>query len=596
MEEVLKTIQTKKGGTVSLIKPDNGNPFFRYLAGAVVTTDAFRYVIRQHGQEDTATVNIQVNAPQNDQPDDQQDFLKALNGFLNCVDNFMDGSPSIMALTNLLGIDEGDVLNDDWLRSIFTNFYFFDSAKEAPEINLKDYAGQYSYDLEAGYWDFQPGGEAVLITFPSGPDAKENDATWTLKRLKTKFHKIDTDTHHLPLGFDMEMTVKGQQIFSVVADEIAYLEETAIPINANLEAVALPYVLRFKLSQENEQEFDVRCTVSDEDGCNLDLNTRWLVNQDLKQKLQGENIQLTKGEVSLNEITVTGLETLWMATQQSIYEQQKLDDLLKLNCLMAGKKIGDLKYQIREEIVELVFEDGKRLNVSDIIKEHFKQYFNAPKPDGNLRNTAFDMAEPTTHRTMARPATGTQETGTRVLNSLTEAVRKRTVKLGSNTPAAVTSITSIFKKEAPKVATVFNPGIMDSTGNIIPLIDTGEVSHLHDKVFTIPDDIMVTAADKTITAAPRTSTKTITPVKATTVKPASTDAKTATTKTITPTKTTTVKPASTKATTTKTITPTKATTVKPASTTAKVATAKTITPTKTTTVKPATTKITIKPK
>ena len=88
MEDIIKTITTKKGARVSLVQPQEGRPFFRYEAGASAIIDSFRYIIRQHGQEDTATVTVNVEVPVEE--DTAQDhFNQQLQGFLKCMEKLI---------------------------------------------------------------------------------------------------------------------------------------------------------------------------------------------------------------------------------------------------------------------------------------------------------------------------------------------------------------------------------------------------------------------------------------------------------------------------------------------------------------------------
>lgn len=603
MEEIIKTIKTKKGGQVSLIKPDNGRPFFRYLAGAVATTDSFRYVIRQHGQEDTATVNIQVKLPLTNDNDGQKDFNNALKGFLSCTDVFMDGTKSTMALTNLLGIDEGVVLNDDWLDKVFSSFRFIDYAKETEALEFEQHYGQYHYVAQEGYWKFEPGGNSAVLHFPASPESQENDTEWVIDYVKTIPTKTESGFYHLPVAVSTHLSIRGEKLLSFNINEMSYLDGTAIPLFADIEAVAWPYVLRINLESPDEKEFAIRASLQDEKGgCNLDIDTVWLANQDLRSKLQDEHVHMVHGQVSLNEIAFTNLHTLWEAAKSNVDNQEELDKMIRIECLLKGKKIGDVRYIIEEEAVELTYLDGTRQNISDIVIEHFKQYFNEPKPTGEVRNNSFNLSAHSSFRASAKPITSITDTRKKASSNLAQAVRRRTIRKGDLSKIGL-GIARLFKVEEeppyypyPGDSFVHTPHFPDDltiTPHVLP-VDPAPKPGLVDPVTVKPKTPLVTPADKPeLTVKPGTSeAPTVKPPKAT-IKPSATPDKATTIKpasTVKPKGTTTIKPATSTVKPAATVKPSSAT-IEPKTTTVKKATSTTPKPKTTTaptTIKPVT--------
>lgn len=493
MEEIVKTITTKKGGKVSLIKPDKGLPFFRYLAGAVATTDSFRYVIRQHGQEDIATVKIEVSQPQDEQPDDQKRFNNELQAFLKCMDAFMDGSPGTMALTNLLGIDEGDVLNDDWLNKIFVSFKYADYAREGEPLIFEEHLGVYNYLPEDNYWQFEPGGKVVTLRFPSSPDIKKNDTEWIIDHLKTVPTKTEDGLYHLPVSLETRLSINEKLLLELRINEVKYMEETAIPLNLDIQAVATPYSLNLRLESKNGQEFAIQGGISSPDGCHLNIDTVWFVNQDLREKIDEEQVVLVKGDLNVNNITFNNLGSFWEAAKADISDQDELDKLMNVECLLEGKKIGDVRFLIKEEIVQLIYMDGSRQNISDIIVEHFRRYFNEPKPNGELRNTAFDLSASTAFRKMPTATTSLGQLKTNTTKNLTQAVRQRTIRSGTNLSALAADIAVFFREEerisSPGDDFVKSPHYAGHHSPVTPHITPDNTPDLSVKPFEIKEPI-----------------------------------------------------------------------------------------------------------
>ncbi len=595
MEKVVKTIQTRNGGTVSLIEPDNGRQFFRYKAGSVATSDSFRYVIRQHGQEDTATVNIQVNLPQSEQDDDQKNFNNALKGFLNCADAFMDGSPGTYALTNLLGIDEGDILNDDWMQKVFSSFRFIDYAKEAEALQFENHMGHYYYSLGEGYWDYKPGGNAAVLHFPSSPESEENDTEWIIDYIKTEPRKTESGFYHLPVAVSTQLSVKGELLLAFKVNEVNYLEDTAIPLYADIEAVAWPYVLHVSLKSQNQKEFFIRGTIKDQKGgCHMDIDTSWHVYQNLRDTLDENYIHMVHGDLNINDIGFTNLNSLWEAAKANIEDQQELDKLVKIDCLLKGKKIGNVRYIMKEEMVELTYLDGTRQNISDIVVEHFKRYFQEPKPTGEVRNNAFDLSAHTTYRASTIPVTTMADVRKKTTSNLTQAIRRRTIRNATSLDQIGEALARLFRVDE---RTTYNPDdsvYTPGTGHVPHVPDPGHTNpgFKDDTVKprpTEPKTTLITPVDNPrLVPKPETiKTPEVKPSKVgtkTQVKPVGKDQVSIKATATTP-KATTIKPKGTS-----TVKP-KATTVKPkATTTVKAAT----TPVKPVSTKPGTTTSTVK--
>ncbi|GAB5526564.1 MAG: hypothetical protein Roseis2KO_44360 [Roseivirga sp.] len=605
MEKVVKTIQTRNGGTVSLIEPDNGRQFFRYQAGSVATSDSFRYVIRQHGQEDTATVNIQVNLPQNNQNDNQKNFNNALKGFLNCADAFMDGSPGTQALTNLLGIDEGDLLNDDWMQKIFSSFRFIDYAKEAEALEFGNHIGHYHYSAVKGYWDYEPGGNSAVLHFPSSPQSEENDTEWIIDYIKTEPRKTESGFYHLPVAVSTELRVKGELLLAFKVNEISYLEGTAVPLYADIEAVAWPYVLQVSLKSQDQKEFFIRGTIKDQKGgCHVDVDTSWLVYQDLRDELDENYIHMAHGDLNINDISFTNLNSLWEAAKANIEDQQELDKLVKIDCLLKGKKIGDIRYIIKEEMVELTYLDGTRQNISDMVVEHFKRYFQEPKPTGEVRNNAFDLSAHTTYRASTIPVTTMADVRKKTTSNLTQAVRRRTIRNGVSFSQIGEVLARLFRVEETTTYNPYDSVYMPDKGHLTHTPDPGIINPgFKDEPvkphMTEPKTTLITPEDKPrLTPKPGTiKSPEVTPSKTgtkTPVKPVSKD-EVSIKATATPPKSTTIKPKGTTTIKPKGTSTVKAaaTPVKPVSTTPKAGTSTTkktsATGTKATTVKAPTT-------
>jgi len=260
-EEIIKTIKTKKGAKVSLVKPDVGLPFFRYHAGSDAIKDSFRYVIRQFGLQDTATVDVQVHPPEI--PDsDPTKFNEMLDYFLEtCVKNFMDGTTGMLALTNLLGIDEGEPLNDDWLNLVFKGFEEVFNPKN-DNFNFKNHLGNYTY-VGDGAWELTPNkSNNINVLLPSTEEVwfneKKNDARLTIENyehveVEIEQPKTEVKTLFLPQSFKADFYIGKEHYFGAYLNgkesKIATkYHRSGIPISFDLRLYVNPYDIQLAVT------------------------------------------------------------------------------------------------------------------------------------------------------------------------------------------------------------------------------------------------------------------------------------------------------------------------------------------------------------
>ena len=451
MEDIIKTITTRAGARVSLVQPQQGRPFFRYEAGANAVTDSFRYVIRQHGQEDTATVTVNVDVPvEEDTPRDY--FNRQANGFIRCLEKAMDGSPATLALTNLLGIDEGEPLNDDWLDKVFHNFRHFDYAvEEGQPFNLKDHYGRYVYIASEGYFDIQKADDTLEIVFPSSPDVLENDTVFVIKEYQSTEVKLEKGLYHFPTHFHASLLIKDQPYFSLVLNgarseaDTEYHHPTGIPISFDVRLKVEPYNLDLLLQNQGGQEFFANVVLRDRDGCQINFRTNFGMYADL-ENVQPEQVNFYNASLMLNELEFVGLESLWYAAQTNPQTQEEVDSMIYISCNYQGRYIGKVRILVEEQTVVLEYEDGTSQDLGELVMKFLDEYYQNDKADGTPRNQAFNIGEDQSYRSLSGAPT-LAGNAAKIGAKLAEGFRRRTSRGGTDMNKVAAVMESFFVKE-----------------------------------------------------------------------------------------------------------------------------------------------------
>lgn len=462
MEDIIKTIITKAGARVSLVQPEEGRPFFRYEAGANALTDSFRYIIRQHGQEDTATVTVNVDVPvEENTPRDY--FNQQANGFLKCIEKAMDGSPATMALTNLLGIDEGDPLNDDWLDEVFQNFRFFDYAvEEGKPFNMADHFGRYIY-VPGGYWEVQKADERVEIMFPSTREVYENDTVFTLKEYKSTEVKQEKGVYNYPTHFNASLHIKDQPYFNLTLGgsgakaETEYHYPSGIPIAFDISFTANPYSLNTVLRNEGGKQFQAMIQAKDADGCRFTAKTEFELYGEWWERMEDDQIHITMATLQFNDLEFRGLETFIMAVEQAVETQEKVDELVDILCYYKDEPIGKIRFDVEQELVLIEYKDGTSQNINDMVENFLDKYFNQDKPDGTPRNHAFNIGEDKRYRSLRKSAPSVKGSLSNVGSKLAEGYRRRTSRAGVDMKKVVSVMDNFFVQERKTAAAPYDP-------------------------------------------------------------------------------------------------------------------------------------------
>ena len=398
MEDIIKTITTKKGARVSLVQPQGGRPFFRYEAGANAITDTFRYLIRQHGQEDTATVTVNVEVPVEENTA-QDYFNQQANGFIKCMEKFMDGSTATKALFNMLGIDEGLTLNNEWMDEVFQNFNFFDYATaEGQPFIFEEHAARYVY-MKEGYWDMMPGNDTIEIIFPSSRESLDNDAVLEVRDYKYTEVKTEDGLNFFPTHVAVQLRIKEQPYFSFALNgkqsetETEYHEGSGFPIAFDARLSIEPYNLELLMKNDSGKILYPSISLRDTDGCKVGMDAEIHLQDELHSDIRSEQIHVENVNLYVNELTFRGLETFWVANQTKAETQEAIDSIIKITCEYQGEIIGQVRFLLEEEAVMLEYQDGTSQNLNELVLKFMDDYFNNPKPDGSERNNAFEMAD-----------------------------------------------------------------------------------------------------------------------------------------------------------------------------------------------------------
>jgi len=449
-EEIIKTIKTKKGAKVSLVKPAEGLPFFRYHAGSSALIDNFHYIIKQHGMSDTAKVTVDVELPaSNDGP--QRQFNEELDSFFSCLEFFMDGSKGTLALTNLLGIDEGVPLNDDWIEDVFDGFTEVFPPADNGKFDFEERIGEYHFVIKEGVWKQEKSNSKLInIYFPSSPEQKENDVLLTIENYEYKEVKIiheDNEIYYLPVSFASELYIGKERYFAAYLNGKNSRIPTeyhpyGLPISGELQLYVNPYDISLQVThQVNKQkglDLSVYFIIQDRGKCKLGIDSVVSLAHDDFDNLESDQIKFPTGNLIVNGITFTNLGSLYEAGIKELATQEEIDKILDVGVEMDGKRIGkvrvildspvDIDKDGRADIevdVVVEFNEGTTQSIRDKFIKHFDEYFSNTKPDGTPRNDAFNYRGSASYKTSEAPPVNMKEAELRAADSMLSGFRKR---------------------------------------------------------------------------------------------------------------------------------------------------------------------------
>ena len=483
-EEIIKTIETKKGAKVSLIKPQGGLPFFRYHAGSGELLDSFRYIIKQCGNTDTATVNVQVESsilPGSD----LFKFNEMLDYFLEtCVTNFMDGSKGTLALTNLLGIDEGEPLDNDWMNDVvFKRFENIFNVKESLFV-FEKHSGDYNYigkgvvsdDPKIVDWEYIPNDSNIInIRFPSTIEKHkegDNDARLTIGDYQYVEVKIDHDqpesgikTLYLPTSFKADFFLGKEHYYG------AYLNgkdtkiptkyhRYGIPISGDLRLYVNPYDLHLQVTSKMTKvkgfETNIKFMIT-HDKCQLGVDIVINLPHDDFDKIEITDVKVPKADLIVNDLTFTKLGTLFEAAKDEEFTQKELDEVVDIDVLMNGEKIGDIWFMLENEDIEVEFEDKDknkiRLNISDRFIKFFEGYYSGTKEDGMPRNDAFYYKGSQNYREREAAAGSLKAAQIKAIEKIIEGSKKRFFRKPLDNAKRAEAFKEYFTDQGAKDAT-----------------------------------------------------------------------------------------------------------------------------------------------
>lgn len=396
-EEIVKKMETKAGGIVSLVKPATGFPFFRYKAPAQAVKDTFRYVIKQYGLTDSASVIIQVDPSA--EVDDQKRFNEEYDHVFNCITFFVNGSIGTKTLRNAFGIEQGEYLNNKWLDEVFNGFEKVVPPIKNGEFLFENYVGMYNYKRESGWQKPEPS-EAIVINFPSSPIAVTNDVSLVIESYKLfpEPFKDGESKFYLPVSFRAFLQLNGKDLFGAQLGKGKIPTEyhpSGVPIAFDLDVFVEPYQVKFITTNEKAVAFKSSFSIKEKEECSLILNTEFVIEPmdttDLgKFDLRLKSIQ---GDLSLNGLTFTNLESLYQISQVKEKTQEAIDKVFDIGVSLGEKRIGKLAYILDKEIIEIVFADGTRQDITKRLIDFFGLYFKK-KDNGSVSSNVETKDQP----------------------------------------------------------------------------------------------------------------------------------------------------------------------------------------------------------
>lgn len=427
-EEIVKKIETKAGGIVSLVKPATGFPFFRYKAPAHAVKDTFRYIIKQYGLTDTASVIIQVDSSV--EIDDQKKFNEEYDHVFNCITFFVNGSIGTKTLRNVFGIEQGEYLNNKWLDEVFNGIEKVFPPIKNGEFYFEKYVGVYNYKRDSGWQKPEPS-KGIVINFPSSPIAEKNDVSLVIEsyELFPKPFKDGESEFYLPVSFRAFLQLSGKDLFGAQLGKgkiPTQYHPSGVPIAFDLDVFVDPYQIKFVTTNEKAVVFKSSFSIKEKEECSLILNTEFVIEPmdttDLgKFELRLKSIQ---GDLSLNGTTFSNLESLFKISQLKEKTQEAIDKVFDIGVSLGEKRIGKLAYVLDKEIIEIVFADGTRQDITKRLVDFFDLYFKK-KDSESIASKVEDGSKPVSMAKSMTTTTLTQSAEVSKLEAIATGLKTR---------------------------------------------------------------------------------------------------------------------------------------------------------------------------
>lgn len=381
-EVIIKTKETKAGGIVSLIKPEKGLPFFRYTAPAEAIKDTFRYIITQFDMSDSATVNISINAIDN--ATNQTIFNEEFDHFFTCMTFFANGSVGTKTLRNMMNIEQGQYLNNEWIDTVFKDFSKVFPKVENGVFDFEKYIGTYTYNAEKGWIKSDSKGK-IVINFPSSEKAEGNDTNFVIEEYTYSSTPIKTETSetYLPSTFRAFLQINDKDIFGAQLGKgerkiATQYHPSGLPIAFELDVFIMPYQIKFSTINKEAIAYETSFQITDKDGCSLQLNGKIRLKRNdfasLKELTKDDIVDLD-GSLSINNLTLTNLGSIYDLVKIGTPTQEDVNKLFNVQVIKGDRKLGRLALTLEPASIDMLYPDGSSQNISKRMIDFFDLYF-----------------------------------------------------------------------------------------------------------------------------------------------------------------------------------------------------------------------------
>lgn len=312
---------------------------------------------------------------------DQQNIQASFDDGIACTAEMKNGKMVTSLMREFLDLADGEVLNDEWIDQIFTNFdnvVNVEAIDDNNRFDLSFYEGTYTFNHADFSWSKSNLNNKVVIEFPSSPIKNNNNAKITVENYSDTNVTIEQENLWLPKQVDIKIEADGEEIIRVDLNNVEYANNAdfEIPIAVDLNVYMNPFNMSLKVDRTTATDFEVDMAMASS-SCTMSARATVELNDSDFENLNEDSFKEITIELGLNDLkvqTLTGLADLIKLDDPT---ENQINSVLDLDVLFNNMKIADLKFDDEAESLILVYKDGITEEDSQIYYQPFVDQFEA---------------------------------------------------------------------------------------------------------------------------------------------------------------------------------------------------------------------------
>ncbi len=302
--------------------------------------------------------------------EDKTNIRNSLDNVLNGIEAMKNGD-AITAIDDFLNIQDGEVLNEDWIEELFEELdehIDIDYVEETNKFNFSSHTGTYTWQSSSESWTKSNNpSDKIVFEFPAKRGSSSNNAIASFNSYQDKNITFDGEQFWLPTSLSFNLKIDNNEIILLNLNKVIYEEsDFSIPIEIDVDMKVKPYNFSFKANRETSKKFHFEIKYDNNGSDKFSMITDIsLAHSDYENIDLEDDIKYASGEISYDELSIPfdcDIETLIALDDPT---ENQINSLINVDVFFNGQKIGDLEYKdLGSEEVYIVYKDGSSENTS----------------------------------------------------------------------------------------------------------------------------------------------------------------------------------------------------------------------------------------